>query len=111
MFDEIKFDKNKLYKSFTDIKNVANIQFIKCYKDVFKRKNLLKNCGFFIFIGLLFLHLITLILFYGKFYYSLMDIIKKISDAKNKKFKYKKQDNSKSLLTNGNIQKKRNQKY
>ena len=32
LLTEIKFDKNKLYKSFTDIKNIANILIIKCYK-------------------------------------------------------------------------------
>ena len=34
--DEIKFDKNKLKKSFTDIKIIANINFLKCYKMYFR---------------------------------------------------------------------------
>ena len=47
--DDIKFDKDKLYKRFTDINNIANIQFLKCYKDVFNN-SLKKNYGFFIYV-------------------------------------------------------------
>ena len=32
LISEIKIDKNKLYDSFTDIKNIANINIMKCYK-------------------------------------------------------------------------------
>ena len=58
LIDEIKFDKDKLYKSFTDINNILNIKLIKCAKDVFNKKSLSKNYGFFIyiFIFLLFVY-------------------------------------------------------
>ena len=86
-FDEIKFDKNKLYKNFLDVKNIGNIHVIKCYRDVFRRKNLIKNYGFFIFIFLFLIYFITLILFYSKYYFLLKNEIKKIQKAKI--FKYK----------------------
>ena len=34
LIDEIKFDKKKLYDSFTDIKNIANLNLMKCYKEI-----------------------------------------------------------------------------
>ena len=92
-FDEIKFDKNKLYKNFLDVKNIGNIHVIKCYRDVFRRKNLIKNYGFFIFIFLFLIFFITLILFYSKYYFLLKNEIKKIQKAKT--FKYKLTHNKK----------------
>ena len=48
--DDIKFDKDKLYKRFTDINNIANIQFLKCYKNVFN--NSLKKIMVFLYMYL-----------------------------------------------------------
>ena len=85
-FNEIKFDKDKLYKSFIDVKNIANINLMKCYKDVFKGKNLLKNYGFYFFIGLFVFYFVCLILFYCKFYFLLFN---KITDIENEKKLFK----------------------
>ena len=63
LIDEIKFDKNELYKSFTDIKNIANLNLIKCYKSLFKFDCIIKNYGFYIFIFIIFLFFICLIIF------------------------------------------------
>ena len=72
-YDDIKFNKNDFFKSFIDIKNIFNIEVMKCYKIVFKIKELKKNFGFFI-IGFVFiLYLITLLTF----------IIKSNSNFKN----------------------------
>ena len=39
IIDEIKFNKNKLLKSFTDVKGYfTNIDVVQCYKIVFKKK-------------------------------------------------------------------------
>ena len=51
---DIKFDKKELYKSFIDIKNIANINLMKCYKKVFTKDNLINNYGFFIYIFILY---------------------------------------------------------
>ena len=53
LIDNIKFDKNKLYKRFTDFNNYTNLNTIKCYKIVFTFNNLIKNYSFFIGILLL----------------------------------------------------------
>ena len=82
LIEDIKFDKDKLYKSFIDIKNLANINFMKCYKNVFN-KGLIKNYGFFIYIFIIILYFICLFLFGFKFYSLLKNEINKIIKAKN----------------------------
>ena len=55
---DIKFDKKELFKSFIDIKNIANINLMKCYKKVFTKDNLINNYGFFIYIFIFALYTI-----------------------------------------------------
>ena len=47
--NEIKVDKESLLNSFTNIENIANIKFLKCYKIVFQKNILLKIYGFIYF--------------------------------------------------------------
>lgn len=54
LIDDITFDKNKLRDSIIDIKNIMNIEIVKCYKSVFEKNSLKKNYGLFIFLLLLF---------------------------------------------------------
>ena len=60
---EIKFDKNKLYDSFTDIKNIANLNILKCYKLFFAFENILKNYGCLIMILIFIIHIICSFIF------------------------------------------------
>ena len=85
--DDIKFDKNKLYKNFIDINNIANLNILKCYKIVFNKEALKKNYGFFIFIFIFALFFICLFLFRYKYYFSLIYEIYKIQKAFNEIFK------------------------
>ena len=39
-FENIKVDKGKIYENFIDIKNIANINFLVCYKILFSLKGL-----------------------------------------------------------------------
>ena len=88
MINEIRIDKNKLLKSFTDVKGYfTNIDVIKCYKNVFKKKRIFKNIGFFISIYIFVLLVICIILFYVKFFKVLKKQILII--AKTIKLKYK----------------------
>ena len=82
-YEDIVFDKNKLYQSFTDVKNIMNIHLLKCYKKVFTKESLKNNYGFFIFLIIFVLFFITLILFISKYYTSLKNEINTIVDAKN----------------------------
>ena len=60
---DVKFDKKEFFKSFIDINNIANLNIMKCYKIVFKIKNIMKNYGFFIIISIILLYFITLFIF------------------------------------------------
>ena len=76
LFDEIRFDKDKLLKNFIDIKNVINIKVLKCFREVFN-DSLKNNYGFFILIFIVVLFIICVIIFYAKSY---NNIIKDISE-------------------------------
>ena len=60
---DIKFDKKDFFKSFTDIKNIANLNIMKCHKTVMKIKDLTKNYGCFIISFILLLYFINLAFF------------------------------------------------
>ena len=48
LIDEIKFDKDLLKNSFTDINNIVNLKIMKCYKNILNKESLRNNYGFFI---------------------------------------------------------------
>ena len=89
MIHDNKFNKKEFFKSFTDIKNIANISIIKCYKIVLTIKNLTNNYGFYIIGSIMFLYLITFIIYrfisYKKLkkdLFNLSIILNKISQIK-----------------------------
>ena len=63
---EIKIDKDKLYSKFTDVKNIMNLNLMKCYKTLFTKNGILYNIGSFIVIFVLIIFLISAIIFYKK---------------------------------------------
>ena len=67
--EEIKFDKNALYKRFKDIKNIANINILKCFKNVFSINYIKKNYGFLIFTVIILFFIISTFIFYIKNYF------------------------------------------
>ena len=75
---DLKFDKNEFFKSFTDVKNIINLNIMRCFKEVLKIKGLKKNYGFLIMITILILYFITLSLFPKVSYKKLKKQIKKI---------------------------------
>ena len=60
---DIKFNKQDFLKSFIDIKNMFNLNIIKCYKTVLKIKRLMKNYGFFIVGPIIIIYFINLLIF------------------------------------------------
>ena len=78
LMNEIKVDKESLLNSFTNIENIANIKFLKCYKIVFQKKYIIKNIGFYIFACLIILDLFCILYFVIKDYKTLIKEIKKI---------------------------------
>ena len=101
IISEIYIDKNKLYESFTDINNIANINVLKCYKLLLKKELLFKNLGVLILIPVIFLLLILSIIFCSCGYKKLKKEIELIIYAK-KNFVRLKQINERSKNKNNN---------
>ena len=93
-FEFMNIDKTKLLKSFIDVKNIANINLLKCYRTLFSKIGIKKNIGSYIIIIIILFHIICIILFYISQSRILKKKIKKIIFAINhlKFLKYFKKD-------------------
>ena len=78
IISEIKIDKNKIKESFTDIKNIINLNILKCYKTLFKKEGLIFNIGNYIILSVIFFYLISSFIFFSKGYGILVDKINNI---------------------------------
>ena len=76
-YADMIIDKDKLFKNFMDIKNIANINLLKCYKSLFSKKGIQHNIGSFIIIPIIIFHLISIFIFYK---YQFNKIEEKIND-------------------------------
>ena len=72
---DIVFDKNKLFDSFINIKNIVNIRLLKCYKLIVNLDKYKHNYADFFLIPIIIFFLITFIIFYCKDYYKLKKIL------------------------------------
>ena len=87
---DIIFDKNKLYDSFTNFKNIANIKVLKCYKLIFNLDKYMHNYANFIMINIIIFFIVTTFIFYYKDYLLLEKIFNIIIYFKtNKKLQKK----------------------
>ena len=80
-FADMNINKTKLYESFIDIKNIANINMLKCYKILFKKKSLIKNIGSYFMIIVIIIHIIFIFIFYGQQLRKIKKMINKIFSA------------------------------
>ena len=106
--NDIKFDKKLLLKKFIDFNNIANIQMIFCYKNIFKIKRILKNYGCFIFVSFIAINIGLIFLFYFLDYKKLINDINKIKIfvLNNKKKTKDKNKKNNILKTKTNIKRK-----
>ena len=74
----ITIDKERLYNSFTDIKNIMNINVLKCYNLIFKLDSFKKNYANFFFAFVILFLIICCIIFCCKDYNYLIQIINMI---------------------------------
>ena len=81
----MNIDLNKLKNNIKDIKNIANIKFLKCYKTLFNKKSIKSNIGFYIYSSIELSHIIFTILFIIKYRILLINIKNKIFVKKNVK--------------------------
>ena len=81
-FVHMKINKTKLYKNFIDIKNIANIKLLVCYKKLFSIKGILNNYGSYSLMPIIISNYIIIVIFYSKnLFQNLKDEIKRISIA------------------------------
>jgi len=64
ILDDIKFDKNKLYKNFIDINNIANIKFLKNVLKMYLTETALRKIMAFLFLYL-YLYYILYVYFFS----------------------------------------------
>ena len=62
--ENMKINKTKLYQNIVNIENIANVNILICYRQLFNKKSLLKNFGFFMIITIIIFHFILMIIFY-----------------------------------------------
>ena len=82
LLSEIKIDKDNLRKNFIDIKNLININIIKCYKQLFTREGIINNIGSYIILAIIILFFLSLTIYFTKDYFYLL--IKEIIKSKRK---------------------------
>ena len=125
LISEIVIDKERLYYSFSNIKNIANLNLdiMKCYNVLFCIKGIKNNIGIYLISAILLFHFIFLILFYCKDYRYIKSQMKEIVIAKiniikytykntlvNKKGKNNLKINNKNILTTRAKKKKKSKK-
>ena len=77
-FSNMIIDKEKLYKNFIDVKNIANINLLICYNQLFTKKGIVYNIGCYIIIPMIVFHLFTISFFYIKDINTIFEKIKNI---------------------------------
>ena len=61
-YDIFNVDKDKLIKKFLNVKDIMNIDVVKCYKLIFYENGLQKNSGSYILLSIILITIITLII-------------------------------------------------
>jgi hypothetical protein len=82
LIDEIKSNKDLIFKKFIDVKNIVNLGVLKCFKHVFN-SSIIYNYGFFIMTFIMLLFFICLFVFLRISYKKLLEDIKMIIFALN----------------------------
>ena len=93
-FADIHINKTKLFGNFKNISNIANLNILKCHKQLFKKESILYNIGFYFTTAIIIFHIITCFIFYLRQYKEIRDKIKDIIFA----IKYLKLNKSKKWI-------------
>jgi len=75
---DMNIDKNKLLKNFKDIKNIANLNFLVCYRKLFKKVSIIYNIRSYIILVMILFHIISIFVFSAHDYFVIKKKIKKI---------------------------------
>ena len=95
-FKDMNINKEKLYENFVNIKNIANLNILICYRNLFNKKGIIYNFGFYIILLVIVFHMTLIFIFYLKDINVIRNIIMDISfgidnyELLEKKGKFKK---------------------
>ena len=79
-YNKMKINRAELIINYIDIKNIANINILVCYKILFSKKGILYNYGSYFLNITILLHLLVIIIFYSKnLFRNIEDIINEIT--------------------------------
>ena len=102
IWEEITNNKKDLLNNFFDIQKTANIDIIKCYRNLFVKEGIINNIGFYILSIIILFNLIGLILFWTKGIQILIKEIWEIFHTKN--------ENKNEIIYNRNIDENKSKK-
>ena len=93
-FSNITINTGKLFKNFKDIRNIANIKILVCYRTLLNKEGILYNIGSYIIITIIIFHIICIFIFYIKQndilknkIKDIFNILKYLTEIKSKKQK------------------------
>ena len=81
----MNINKAKLLENFINIKNIINLNFLKCHKKLFNKLGILNNIGCYIILAIIIFHIISIFVLIGKQFSTLKKKIKKIILLKENK--------------------------
>ena len=61
---DMKINKAKLFENFKNIKNIANFDFLICYKKLFKKDGIKNNIGSYLILTIILFQIISVFVFY-----------------------------------------------
>ena len=126
-FIDMYINKTKLFENLLNIKNIANIHILGCYKILFTKKGIIYNIGSYIIIIIFFFHIICIFIFYLKkwrmlinkiediefglnnLFLNIADENKKQKNNENKKIKKKKKKSGKVSIKISKIKNQKNE--
>ena len=68
-------DDENFFNNFINITSISNIEVLNCYKNIFTKDGLIKNCGSYIILTITLIYVISLIYFIIKGYNNFLDKI------------------------------------
>ena len=101
--EDIKNNKYKLIKHFMNLKSFVNLKILKCYKEFFDKKALLKNIGSYVIISVIFIQVLLFFSFIFKGYNILYVSIQQLVQNKSKDLIDKNNSKKKSRKSASNI--------
>ena len=104
-FALMNINKEKFFENFIDIKNIANINILKCYKTLFSKKGINRNFGFLIVSVIIILHFILVLLLLNINLNIIKTMIKNIIFGITN-WKFVKEDENKKKIQNKNYNEK-----